>query len=48
MTGGFKIYGRGGGFLKILMNGWVKINGGLGFSEKFNNLEGQQSRDHTI
>ena len=50
MTGGFKINGGGGGgeFLKILINGWVKINGGLDFSEKLNNLEGQQSRDHTI
>ena len=48
MTGGFKINGGGGKFLKILMNGWVKINGGLDFSEKLNNLEGQQSRDDTI
>ena len=45
INGGVKIIGGGREFLKILINGRIKINGGRGIGE---NLEGQQSRHHTI
>ena len=46
MTGGFKI---NGGEISENFNKRVGQNKqGLDFSEKLNNLEGQQSRDHTI